>query len=59
MPELWKGGEAMSANEYRKMPYDGEAFKREIDAFFAPRKRRKSKRKRKGRCLGGAKVKGR
>lgn len=47
----------MTSNEYRRMPYDGEAFKREIDALFAPRKRRKSKRKCKGRCLGGAKVK--
>lgn len=42
-----------------KMPYDGEAFKKEFDAFFEPRKRRKaaSKGKRKGRCPGGAKVK--
>lgn len=40
-----------------RMPYNGEAFKKEWDDFFYAKKRRKSKRKRKGRCLGGAKVK--
>ena len=42
-----------------RMPYDGESFRREISTFFDSRKRRKSKSmvKRKGRCLGGAKVK--
>lgn len=38
-------------------PYDGEAFKREWDEFFYKPCKTKSMRKRKGRCLGGAKVK--
>lgn len=39
--------------------YDGESFRREVDAFFKMKKQNKSAnaRKRKGRCLGGAKVK--
>ena len=48
-------------NTDMRTPYDGEAFKQEFDEFFDAKKKRKApsgvRAKRKGRNLGGAKVK--
>lgn len=49
-------------NTDMRTPYDGDGFKREVDELFDAKKKRKRRRgassyKRKGRNLGGAKVK--
>lgn len=48
-------------NTDMRLPSYGESFKREVDAFFNDKSKRKTpigvRAKRKGRNLGGAKVK--